>query len=292
MTEDLSWALWCKVLPSSLRGDAMTDTDELVTFDEVKGPFGWMGNMSPYPVRYKEKWFATAEHLFQFMRFLGMKPVVFQDSDGKDAVIDEEFMKEKLCASRFDCVSDELAAARRGVTEKVRPIANPLIAKNVAKKYLKFVRDYSDRSGDDLEAAYAADLVKDVENMRFILRQKVAFNSELIRSLLATGNARIVEDVTNRVANREERARQKVLTCRMKCEEVRLKGGKQSAIDKAERELISAEEAARNPNHRHDLFWGQVLMDGQWVGENQLGRAWMELRDRLREVLDIPVKTN
>ena len=177
------------------------------------------------------------------------------------------------------------------VTVSVRPISNPLIAKNIAKKYLKFVRDYTNLSGDALEGAYAADSAKDVENMRFILRQKVAFNSELIRNLLATGNARIVENVTNRVANREQKALQKAKTCRMKCEEFRLKGGKQSAIDKAERELIIAEEAAKNPNHRNDLFWGQALKDGQWVGENQLGECWMELRDRLREVLQIPVKT-
>jgi len=27
------------------------------------------------------------------------------------------------------------------------------------------------------------------------------------------------------------------------------------------------------------LFWGAALVDGQWVGENWLGRLWMEIRD-------------
>ena len=30
------------------------------------------------------------------------------------------------------------------------------------------------------------------------------------------------------------------------------------------------------------LFWGAALRNGQWVGENWLGRLWMELRDSLR----------
>jgi ribA/ribD-fused uncharacterized protein len=29
-------------------------------------------------------------------------------------------------------------------------------------------------------------------------------------------------------------------------------------------------------------FWGAALQEGQWVGENQLGKLWMELRDELR----------
>jgi ribA/ribD-fused uncharacterized protein len=29
-------------------------------------------------------------------------------------------------------------------------------------------------------------------------------------------------------------------------------------------------------------FWGAVLKDGQWVGENTLGQMWMKLREELR----------
>ncbi len=31
------------------------------------------------------------------------------------------------------------------------------------------------------------------------------------------------------------------------------------------------------------LFWGAALRDGAWVGENWLGRLWMELRDELKD---------
>ena len=37
----------------------------------VKEPFGWMGNMSPHPVKYGKREFKTSEHLFQWGRFEG-----------------------------------------------------------------------------------------------------------------------------------------------------------------------------------------------------------------------------
>lgn len=32
-------------------------------------------------------------------------------------------------------------------------------------------------------------------------------------------------------------------------------------------------------NHGSGPFWGAALIDGQWIGENWLGRLWMEIRD-------------
>ena len=33
------------------------------------------------------------------------------------------------------------------------------------------------------------------------------------------------------------------------------------------------------------LFWGAALQDGAWMGKNQLGRLWMELRDAARGLI-------
>jgi len=30
------------------------------------------------------------------------------------------------------------------------------------------------------------------------------------------------------------------------------------------------------------LFWGAALIDGSWVGQNWLGKLWMELRQNLQ----------
>ena len=41
----------------------------VITFTKVALPYGWMGNMSPHPVTYKDKEYRTTEALFQAFRF-------------------------------------------------------------------------------------------------------------------------------------------------------------------------------------------------------------------------------
>lgn len=45
------------------------DHDKVIFFTAVREPFGWLGNMSPYPLTYKGLDFRTSEHLFQWLRF-------------------------------------------------------------------------------------------------------------------------------------------------------------------------------------------------------------------------------
>lgn len=40
-----------------------------IGFTKVGLPYGWMGNMSPYPIKYNGQEWRTAEALFQSMRF-------------------------------------------------------------------------------------------------------------------------------------------------------------------------------------------------------------------------------
>ncbi len=40
-----------------------------IAFTKVKLPYGWLGNMAPYPVKYDGKLWPTTEHLFQALRF-------------------------------------------------------------------------------------------------------------------------------------------------------------------------------------------------------------------------------
>lgn len=44
---------------------------EIITFTKVKLPFGWLSNMSPHKIRHKNRVWASAEALFQAMRFGG-----------------------------------------------------------------------------------------------------------------------------------------------------------------------------------------------------------------------------
>jgi predicted ATP-grasp superfamily ATP-dependent carboligase len=41
-----------------------------ITFTKTSLPFGWLGNMAPYPIEYLEKTWRTAEALFQALRFV------------------------------------------------------------------------------------------------------------------------------------------------------------------------------------------------------------------------------
>jgi ribA/ribD-fused uncharacterized protein len=41
----------------------------VLTFTSVKLPHGWLGNMSPYPIKYDRKIWRTSEALFQALRF-------------------------------------------------------------------------------------------------------------------------------------------------------------------------------------------------------------------------------
>lgn len=48
------------------------------SFTKVALEHGWLGNMSPFPVKYDGKMFKTTEHLFQCLRFID-HPNEFED---------------------------------------------------------------------------------------------------------------------------------------------------------------------------------------------------------------------
>ena len=42
---------------------------KVITFTKVKLPYGWLGNMSPFPIEHEGKSWRTSEALFQSLRF-------------------------------------------------------------------------------------------------------------------------------------------------------------------------------------------------------------------------------
>ncbi len=150
-----------------------------IAFTTVRGPFGWLGNMAPFPIRHQGKTWRTTEALFQAMRF-----------------------------------TDE------AVREEVRRQKSPMAAKFVAKKHGNHMA-VTPRSPEDLAI------------METVIRLKLDQHSGLRDKLLATGQSEIIEDCTRRPRG-------------------------------------------------SGLFWGAVLKDGQWIGENRLGKLWMSLREEFR----------
>lgn len=46
-----------------------------ISFTKVKLPYGWLGNMAPFPITFQELVWPTTEHLFQALRFPFDSPV-------------------------------------------------------------------------------------------------------------------------------------------------------------------------------------------------------------------------
>jgi len=150
-----------------------------ITFTKVDFPFGWLGNMAPFPVKFDGKLWLTTESLFQALRF------------------DDDAIREELRA-----ITSPMEANMRAHREKTKMVVVP-------------------QSEQDLA------------NMKMVLGLKLDQHPSLKQELLDTGDEIIIEDCSKRPGG----------------------SGK---------------------------FWGAVLKDGQWVGENMLGKLWMKLRDELK----------
>ena len=153
-----------------------------INFTKSKLPYGWMGNMSPYPIKFGDETYRTTEALFQALRF--------SDNDIKELIKAEK---------------------------------SPMGAKFVAKSRV-----------DQMTIKQLSDA--DVDNMRLCVRLKVIQYPNLLKELLETGDVLIVEDVTNR-------------------------GDKGS-----------------------NTFWGAMLVGEEWIGQNILGKIWMQVRKEYQKV--------
>lgn len=116
----------------------------MILIQKVNTPHGWLGNMSPFAIRYQGDDFCTSEALFQCLRF------------ADTAIIDE-----------------------------IRSQKSPMSAKMIAKKHRQHI-------------VVEPQSEQDVHQMRLCLKLKIAQHSEVLRKLLATADAEIVEDCSRR----------------------------------------------------------------------------------------------
>jgi len=119
---------------------------ETIAFTKTKLPYGWLGNMSPYPITFGDETYRTTEALFQALRF-----------------------------------SDN--AIKTLIREQKSPMGAKLVAKSKA----------SEMTVEQLSMI-------DVRNMQMCIKLKLVQHPNLVADLLATGDALIIEDVTNRGA--------------------------------------------------------------------------------------------
>ena len=134
---------------------------EPILIRKSKDPFGWMGNMSPFPVTFQKIEFRTTEALFQSLRFFGWFEPKLAEIARTGAFVEDE------------------------IVEKIRAQRSPMTAKMVAKKH-----------ADQMVVKPCSE--QDLENMRLCLRLKTEQHPELVPLLISTDPRPIIEDCTRR----------------------------------------------------------------------------------------------
>jgi len=67
-----------------------------IAFTKVDLPYGWLGNMAPFPVKYDGKWWKTTEALFQALRF--DDPTIREEIRNLDSPMGAKMRAKKLKA--------------------------------------------------------------------------------------------------------------------------------------------------------------------------------------------------
>lgn len=130
----------------------------IIAFTKVSMPYGWLGNMSPHPVRF------GVEYGFPY------PATILEGSSFRTA--EAAFQVSRLPLDH---------PARETIMAAKSPFAAKLAVKPFRKDFV------IEPCSED-----------DVYNMRLVLMAKLACNPELVRELRATGDATIVEDCTKR----------------------------------------------------------------------------------------------
>lgn len=218
---------------------------DVIAFNKTDEEYGWLSNMSPHRVRYKDEMWPTAEHLFQFMRYENLNDVEYTykktDKETGEKIIRTEIVNATT------------------IKALILATASPLFMKKLTKKYSKVISSpdvkYDDEQNEKEQAriavaqAQAAKKIgqryrllmtttraQDIVFMNKVIRLKLAYNPDLIRKLIST-NGRIIEDVSSR----------------------------------------------KNPSAT--FWGKYKEMDGTWKGVGALGEVWETIRDDLKKVL-------
>ena len=132
-------------------------TENDIAFTKVALPFGWLGNMSAFPVIHQGIRWLTTEHLFQALRF-------------------------------------SHAEQRKEIREQGNPFVAKLKSKGLRKANEHIVGFFNHSPLDET----------DLNNMKLMLRLKVAQHELLLRKLVNTQSKPIIEDIGTKKGARHE----------------------------------------------------------------------------------------
>ncbi len=140
-----------------------------IVIRKVADQFGWLGNMSPHPVKFGDVTFKTNEHLFQVMRYLHLEEQVKARRSGLRSVLKQ--------------ISPERRLVIKAIREKASPMSAKFAAKNQKHRPWMVIEPMSSQ---------------DVDNMSLCLNLKLGHYPWMVEALLETGSLLIVEDCSRR----------------------------------------------------------------------------------------------
>lgn len=114
---------------------------KVITFTKVKLPYGWLGNMSPFPIEHEGKVWRTSEALFQALRF------------------DDESIRELIREQKSPMAAKMMAKKHKSLM-KVEPLSDDDYINMMLCLMLKL--EQNPQLIDDLIATGDSTLVEDV----------------------------------------------------------------------------------------------------------------------------------
>lgn len=92
------------------------DNNFIISFTKTSLPYGWLGNMSPYPILYKKKEWRNTEALFQALRFSdeNIRELIRQEKSPMSAKILAKSLTDKMYIQQL---SDEDVGNMKLVTK-------------------------------------------------------------------------------------------------------------------------------------------------------------------------------
>lgn len=118
-----------------------------LAFTKVSLPYGWMGNMAPYPIDYNGKLWRTTEALFQAMRFSDLE--IQQQIQQEKSPMAAKMKAKKMKASMTVAPLSEQDLNNMRLCLKLKLEQHPILQKLLLETgYAMIYEDIGNRAGD------------------------------------------------------------------------------------------------------------------------------------------------
>jgi len=119
----------------------------VISFTKVNLPYGWLGNMSPFKIKYDGKEWLTVEALFQALRYsdFEIQEIIRKEKSPMGAKMKAKFYRNKLVVEPMS--NKDIENMKMCINLKVEQ--NPIIKEKLLKtKEFELIEDIGLRNGE------------------------------------------------------------------------------------------------------------------------------------------------